>query len=56
MIGRLSAADGSDTLLRVWNRLGEQMPLAERVEPKGLGVRRARLGNVVTLRARFGTS
>jgi hypothetical protein len=49
MIGRLSAADGSDTLLRVWNRLGEQMPLAERVEPKGLGVDSFRLddGSIV---------
>jgi len=43
MIERLSAADGGDTLLRAWNRLGEQMPAAERVEPKGLGVNSFRL-------------
>jgi len=49
MIARLCAADGGDTLLRVWNRLGEQMPLAERVDPGGLGVDSFRLddGSVV---------
>jgi hypothetical protein len=43
MIGRLSAADGSDTLLRLWNRVGVPMPPAERVEPQGLGVDSFRL-------------